>query len=71
MFKAVYLDFVHRRRLLDMVTRIWGGGSRNLISISGGSRNFSLLQSVRSGSGAHPTPFTPCTGTFSVGIKRL
>jgi hypothetical protein len=70
MFKAVYLDFVHRRSLVDMVTRIWGVESENLSVISGGRRNFSLLHTGPEVGSAqlllHRVP-----GTLSAGIKRL
>ena len=36
-----------------------------------GADIFYLLHIVQSGSEARPTPFPPCTGDFSAGIKRL
>ena len=60
---SIWISFI-AAWLVDTVTRIWVGGSRNQSSISGGSRKFSVLHSVRSGSGALPTPFAPCTRDF-------
>jgi hypothetical protein len=51
-------------------TRLGAGRKRSRGSISGGGRDFSLLNNIKTGSGAHPASYTTGTGDFFPRVKR-
>jgi hypothetical protein len=56
---------------VDILTRLWAARLRNVVRFPARTREFSLLQSVHTVSGAHPASCRNGTGDFSSGIKLL
>jgi hypothetical protein len=66
--KALLLD-QHLQRQCRVMTRIKAGPPRDLCSTPGRAKDFSLLHSVQTGSGAHPIFHPMGTGGSFSGVK--
>ena len=59
------LEYRSRDKVVGIATRLRAGGFRVRILVR--SKDFSLLQNVQTGSGAHPASSSVCSGVLSRG----